>query len=35
MWLSPLLAGIFFLDWLNQRETVREETVSEQGRGSR
>lgn len=31
MWLIPLLAGIFFLDWLNQREMAREETVSEQG----
>ena len=34
IWLIPLLAGIFFLDWLNQRETAREETVSEPGRGS-
>jgi hypothetical protein len=35
IWLIPLLAGIFFLDWLSQRETAKEETVSEQGRGSR
>jgi hypothetical protein len=34
IWLIPLLAGIFFLDWLNQRETAREETVSEPERGS-
>jgi len=31
----PLLAGIFLLDWLNQRETAREEKVSEQGQRSR
>ena len=35
VWLIPLLAGIFFLDWLNQRETAREETVGEQGQESR
>ena len=35
MWLIPLLAGIFFLEWLNQRETARGETLSKQGRGSR
>ena len=35
MWLIPLLAGIFFLDWLNQRETLSEETVSELGQESR
>ncbi|MFY9854476.1 MAG: hypothetical protein WAK26_11435 [Terracidiphilus sp.] len=35
MWMIPLLAGIFFLDLLNQRETAREETVSELGQESR
>jgi hypothetical protein len=35
MWMIPLLAGIFLLDWLNQRETAREEKVSEQGQRSR
>ncbi len=35
MWLLPLLAGAFFLDWLNQRETAREEALSEQRRGNR
>jgi hypothetical protein len=24
MWMVPLLAGLFFLDWLNQREAARE-----------
>ena len=33
IWLIPLLAGIFFLDWLNQRETAREETAGAQERG--
>jgi hypothetical protein len=35
MWMIPLLAGIFFLDWLNQRETAREENASDPGRGNR
>jgi len=33
IWLIPLLAGIFFLDLLNQRETAREETAGAQERG--
>ena len=35
IWLIPLLAGVFFLDWLNQRETALEENASDPGQGNR